>query len=207
MRRKYRRVLHRGRQRWYGYVGARRKRYPEKIFVQEPYNPIFVNQFTHTKAYHYELDAYAFFKKPILRVLYAIILVIFIVNLLPLLFSNITHRFVWVAFWMPLFALLVNVLRYFAHVNLSYKRELEMNYGQPLEVMSFVTDYGADYRCDGIASLTHTPYSQVQKAIQTKNYYVLLTKAEIYYAFKKDSFTKGTSEEFVQFFKDKGYKL
>ena len=54
---------------------------------------------------------------------------------------------------------------------------------------------------------TELKLSVMKMAFGTKNYIVLITKANHMIILKKDSFTKGSSDELVEFFKQKGVKV
>ena len=50
-------------------------------------------------------------------------------------------------------------------------------------------------------------FNKIKNAIQTKNYILLRSKANLIYIFCKDTFTVGTKEEFVSFLRAKGIKV
>lgn len=49
------------------------------------------------------------------------------------------------------------------------------------------------------------PYADFKKVVHTKEFDILITKERLALYFKKDSFTKGTSDEFAAFLKEKGF--
>ena len=50
---------------------------------------------------------------------------------------------------------------------------------------------------------TNIEFKNIEKVIKTKNYYILVSKAKLGIALKKDSFIKGTANEFEKFLKQK----
>lgn len=47
----------------------------------------------------------------------------------------------------------------------------------------------------------------IVKAVQTENLILLRSKANLIYIFRKDTFIKGTHEEFIMFLRGKGIKI
>ena len=45
----------------------------------------------------------------------------------------------------------------------------------------------------------------INNVIKTKNYYILITKAKLRIAIKKDGFIKGTAEKFEKFLTEKNF--
>ena len=48
------------------------------------------------------------------------------------------------------------------------------------------------------------PYDKVKKIAQTKSLIILRSQANFWYILPKNTFTKGTAEEFLAFLKSKG---
>ena len=83
-------------------------------------------------------------------------------------------------------------------------REKELNNGSPSSARMEVT-YDT-LRCKSYnGAFTEVPLYNMKKAYETKHLVVIESKtANLYYLFKKDSFTKGTYPEFMEFLKQKG---
>ena len=57
------------------------------------------------------------------------------------------------------------------------------------------------------AAAEPVPYNEIIKVKNTKDFYILSRKNKVGYYVMKDSFAKGTTEEFEAFLKDRGYKF
>ena len=98
------------------------------------------------------------------------------------------------------------IIRPFRTTNIQYQRALELNNGKLPTVKMTVSKDGIDVFHPNTGANSHITYASIKKMIKTKNYFVLITTAKLGISFKKDSFTKGSAEEFLVFFRDMGYK-
>ena len=100
--------------------------------------------------------------------------------------------------------LILRVLFYFRAVKMRCMQEREISNGE-LFTMSFdVTEQGIDMRNESTGGAYRVGFSQIKRAVRTKSMYILVSKAGWSYVFRKDSFTKGTHEEFRAFLRTKG---
>lgn len=91
---------------------------------------------------------------------------------------------------------------FFRSKDVEYKRELEKNNGNPTEVELSITEENIDILLNHEKNI-NIKFDNIAKVIRTKSYYILVSKAKLNIAFKKDSFTQGTEKEFEQFLKQK----
>lgn len=87
-----------------------------------------------------------------------------------------------------------------------YKNDLNANKWIPI-VTTFMVREDAIVVKHSNSSAQPIPYSEFKKVANTKDFYIFITKERLALYFKKDSFTKGSTEEFETFIKEKGLKL
>ena len=165
---------------------------------------LFENQYERTKKFHKEIYTYSFFKRPIMLALYIVLSFIFILCILSMLFLDIFQfenaaRIVSI---IPI-VVVVMIVRYFRVIDISYKRDLELNNGEPAKIIMTLTNEGIETCRANTESKNHISFQCIMKIITTHNYYLLLTEAKHYIVFKKDGFCKGTPDEFLSFIKGK----
>ena len=102
-------------------------------------------------------------------------------------------------------AIALILLSYYYNVKIAIKRDKEISNGK--EILVDVNVY--DDRLEAnIIEYKHTLYwGDVDYASATKNYIIINTKARFSYILKKDSFSIGTSEQFLEFLKDNNIKV
>ena len=109
------------------------------------------------------------------------------------------------AVFMPIFWLVLIVFLCNRNINLTIQRDREM-FGKPIDVTVTVTD-SIIKTSNTVGSEAHLNYNDVKKAVITKNYIFLLSKTKTAYTFKKNSFTVGNTEQFLNFLAYKAIKL
>lgn len=165
-------------------------------------NILFENTYIRNKELAKELYGYIFFRRNYLFVAYIVLLISFIINLLSFITTGATNWFVFI--FVPFF-LLLRLFTYFQSIKLMVKRDNEVN-GGPVEVKTLVTD-------DFIVHTTSTggvnklEYNKFKKCNQTKNLILLQSDAKLIYVFKKDGFSVGNCDEFLDFLRNKGIKV
>jgi len=166
---------------------------------------LFENEFVRTKNFHKEIVAYYFFKKPVMMAIHIILTIILIPCILSLFHpgmlmsgKNATSIIVLIAT-----ITIVAIIRYAQTVKISYNRDFETNQGEPCKIRMILTSDGIDFCRIGSDLKTHLSYLGIRKAFKTRNYYVLLTEENQYFALKKDGFVKGKPDEFLPFMKTK----
>lgn len=163
---------------------------------------LFENEYTQNKAWAKDIYGYMYFKRPLMVVFHSLFTLFFILGLY--------HWLVWdQIMWpnllsLPLFFGL-SAYSYFINVKTVLKRGIEAH-GGPLECATVVTDQEITLKAsNGAESVLH--YPDIKRAVQTKKYIYLWTKANLLYSFKKDAFTVGSAEEFLTLLKQKNIKV
>lgn len=142
-----------------------------------------------------EFYRYWFFGRPVMIVLDSLMLLSFLINVLHLIFysSDITSVLFVVPFY---FGMLYWYYR--KTVGTAQKRDLEVANGKNIEVKIAVTP---DKIIQNVSTgaMNELPLSSIKKAVVLKTQIVLISEAKMLYAFPRDSFIKGTAEEFIFF--------
>lgn len=166
---------------------------------------IFENQFICTKDYYKEYYKYICFKKTIMVIINIILSINFIVSILSIIFPKLVVLDVNMAeanIATVLIILCLQIYVFFRNKNLAYNRTLERNKGNPIEVKLLITEKDINIFTNSEKDI-NIEFANIEKAIETKNYYILVSKAKLAIALKKDGFIKGTTKEFKEFLKQK----
>lgn len=164
---------------------------------------IFENSYTRTKELLKEVYNFYYFKRSIYIILDIVIGLSFLVNVVWL-FMGYNVNF-YVMFLAPLF-FVIQFFQYFKSVNTIIKRDYEINKGSLIHVNTIVTEHSLKNTAS-TGSKNEVDFSQIKKAVQTKNLILLRSQANLIYILRKDTFTKGTCKEFIEFLNKKGFKL
>ena len=168
----------------------------------------FENQCKYTKEFCREVYLNYMLKSPIMIVLMVISSFLVLFEGLVLIFSKNTDNLL-TAIPNILFIVLVwAILIFFIFVitRIRYKQGLEQNSGSEPERKLAVTNEGIDVIHLPAGSTNHISFLYIKKVMISKNYILLITRSKVLIGFKKDSFTKGTAEEFQSFLVAKGLK-
>lgn len=166
---------------------------------------IFENQFICTKDYYKEYYKYICFKRPIMLTINIILSISLIVNILSMIFPKLVVLDANMAeanIVTVLIILCFQVYVFFRNKNLAYNRALERNKGNPMEVKLSITEKDINIFTNS-EKYMNIEFTNIEKIIETKNYYILVSKAKLTIALKKDGFIKGTANEFKEFLKQK----
>lgn len=87
-----------------------------------------------------------------------------------------------------------------------YKSDLNSNKWIPV-ITTFMVREDAIVVKHSNNSANPIAYSEFKKVANTKKFFIFITKDRLALYFKKDSFTKGTAEEFEAFIKEKGFQI
>lgn len=87
-------------------------------------------------------------------------------------------------------------------VNSNFDRMTEASSGRPVENRALITETAAIFE-NSAGAHTELPLNRVAKLIETRNYFLILSDVKLMYSVKKDSFEKGTAEDFKAFIKSK----
>ena len=163
---------------------------------------LFKNVYIRNKQTAKEIYSYYFFKRPLLAVCYIVMLIAFVPNLIGVILGDMTGVFGVV---ITVFVFAIQIYRYFACVNLMTKRDTE-SLGENPTIEMTVTDEKIE-TCSSKGAITALDFKSIKYAVQTKNYIIIFTKANLVHIFEKNSFTLGTSEGFLLFLTAKGIKV
>lgn len=166
---------------------------------------IFENQFICTKEYYNEYYKYICFKKPIMIIINIILSINFIVSISSIIFPQLNMLEANTAetnIASVLIILCLQLYVFFRNKNLAYNRALERNKGNPMEVKILITEKDIDIFTNSKKDM-NIEFANIEKTIETKNYYTLVSKAKLAIVLKKDGFIKGTTNEFKKFLKQK----
>lgn len=108
-------------------------------------------------------------------------------------------------FLVPAFVLFQSYL-YDKNVKTQLRRDNELYGGMTIEVQMIVTgEYVKMVKINGTEN--EVSFSNIKRAVQTRNLILLESEAKLVYVFRKDSFVKGSAEEMISFLKGKGIKV
>lgn len=166
---------------------------------------MFANKYICTKSYYKEYYKYSYFKKPIMIILNTILIISFVINVLNVIFPRLSNA----DSYTPklyianvLVILCIEMYIYIKNINLAYNRDLEINNGNDIEIKLVITEDDINIS-NNLKKNTNIEFKNIQKVIKTKKYYILVSKANLTVALKKDSFIKGKADEFEKFLKQK----
>lgn len=163
---------------------------------------LFENNYTRNKELAKEIYSYYYFKRKGLVFLYVIFAFCLVFNvILGTIYDGGNLDIV----NFLLFFYVFQFLCYRYQVNTMCKRDMECH-GKEIYVETVVTDSFIQNTAS-TGSVNKLDYCNVRNAVQTKNLILLRSKANLIYIFRKDTFTKGTPDEFISFLKSKGIKV
>lgn len=165
-------------------------------------NILFENSYVRDKQLAKEIYGHHFFRRKFMIICYIVASLSLIANIVNAVLYGSLYLF---GFIIGLFLLAYPVVNYFIVVNTVVKRDMEMH-GKEVTAESIVTE---DYIQNTLSTgaIISVEYSKIKKAAQTRNLILLFSDANLIYIFRKDGFTKGTTDEFITFLKSKGIKV
>ena len=124
-----------------------------------------------------------------------------------ILFSLLTYDISLFAFYLVLGIVmaLVFLFSYLQKVKILIARDKETSNGKDLIVEISVFEDRIEHIILETKNTLH--FDNIRNVEQTKNYIYVMTNAKLAYIFKKDSFTLGNAEKFIEFLKSKGIKV
>ena len=163
---------------------------------------LFENSYVRNKLLAKEIYTYYYFQRKWLVVCYALLLLSFLGNILISIFEK---TFNWGVFiFVPLF-FLFQLFCYFQQVSTMVKRDSEVH-GKEISVETIVTNECIQNTAS-TGAVNKLEYDKIRSAVKTKNLILLRSKANLIYIFRKDTFFKGTKDEFIAFLASKGIKV
>ncbi len=100
---------------------------------------------------------------------------------------------------------LIILFSYSQNLKTTISRDKELANGR--DIVSQISVFDDRIELTVLENTQSVSFENVKRADQTKNYICVITKARFAYIFKKDSFTKGNSEGFIEFLRSKGIKV
>lgn len=162
---------------------------------------IFENQFTYTKEYYKEYYQYICFKRPIMLAINIILSINFIVSILSIMFPQLNALDTNMAeanIATVLIIICLQIYVYFKSKRHAYNKRFEINKGKPRTLKILINERDISVLMNSEKNI-NLEFKDIEKIIETKNYYILISKAKSVIALKKDGFIKGNSNEFKQF--------
>lgn len=165
----------------------------------------FENKFICTKDYYTEYYKYIYFKKPLIIIINLILCIGLLINVLSIIFpdllmENFETSVANIASILVIWC--VEIYVFVRNKDLAYKKDLEKNKGNPTEMQIVVTKEDIDVYTN-TEKISNIDFKNIEKTVKTKNYYILISKAKLGIALKKDGFTKGTQNQFEEFLRKK----
>ena len=149
-----------------------------------------------------QLRSYYYFQRKLVVVSYILAALGLFASILLAIFEGI---FNWIAFVLLPLYFLFQPYCYVNQVNTMVKRDSEVHETE-ISVETIITnEYIQNTASNG--AVNKLEYDKIKSATQTKNLILLRSKANLIYIFRKDTFTKGTKDEFVVFLASKGIKV
>lgn len=163
---------------------------------------LFKNSYVRNKELAKEIYRYYYFRRKLAFVCEVLISLSFFANILIAIFGE---TFNWgILIFVPLF-FLFRFYCYFSQVNTMVKRDNEVH-GKEISVETVVTNEHIQNTAS-TGAVNTVEYDKIKSAVQTKNLILLRSKANLFYIFRKDTFAKGTKDEFIVFLIKKGIKV
>ncbi len=157
---------------------------------------LFESRYVRNRQWAKEAYSYIMFKQKPLVVCYIL--------LAPTLVANVLLQNWGVSAFILGFCAVV-VLNYFRVVKMITASDAELHDGE-ITVETVVTETYIQ-NTNAIGTVHKIEFHNIKKAAQTKNFIILQTKARMVLTIGKNTFTKGTLEEFLTFLKSKGFKV
>lgn len=166
---------------------------------------LFENRYSRSKEFYREYLAYSYFLRPVFLILWTVFTLILILDVLSLPFPGILPYLSPSGIYIAVYTIIsiFMIVRYFRAVDISYKRDLEINNGNPIGIMMIVTADEIEACFADSETGNHFSYQSVRRVKKTRNYYVLLTEAKHSIVFRRDGFVTGTPDEFLSFIKNR----
>ena len=162
--------------------------------------PIFKNVFVRDEETLREFYKHNYFASPLFRIIYIGYAVLLLMSLLVYdltLFAS--YLFLGLIFALILF------FKYSQNLKITVARDKELASGRDMVTEIFVFDDKIEHTALGNSQALG--FESIKRVQQSKNYIYVISNAKLVYIFKKDSFTLGTPEEFIEFLKSKGIKI
>lgn len=164
---------------------------------------LFENTYVRNKVLVKELYAFYFFRRPLIIVSYIVLALSIPLHLYNYFMSgwDAVHSLL----VLLIFYFFLRIPLYFHQVNTVLKRDRELFDGE-ISISTVVTDqYLEGTGPDG--AVNRLSFEKIKKAYQTKNLILLRSKSNLVFIFRKDTFTRGSVDEFKAFLRSKRIKI
>lgn len=163
---------------------------------------LFENKYTRDKEWAKDIYGYIYFRRPMMIVLSIIFLLYLLIGIYNLMIACAVD---WFYIFFP--------VAWYAYIAFSYRRiartvinrDLEMH-GKAIEVTVTVSE-DVIKQTQSTGSEFQLNYGGIKRAVQTKKYVYLWSKTNMLYSLKKESFSLGSTDDFIFFLKNKGIKV
>ncbi|MDP4119833.1 MAG: YcxB family protein [Bacillota bacterium] len=166
---------------------------------------LFECNYTRTKSILNEFNLYYCFKQPKFIVCDTMFAFLAVSNIIMLIMGD-PQKFEASLIVIALVYLFLKIL-IFRVRRIAIKRELEINSNQPVIVNSAVFQDYIEITLSNNGTKSSVCFSNIKKAVKTRNLIILITQANLYYLFPKDAFINNSSNDFIAFLKSKGIKI
>ena len=161
--------------------------------------PLFKNSFIRDDVAIKEMYKDYFLKSTRFRIIYAVCILLQLFSI-----SADLGFFLTILFYNAIVLILV-AFSYRQHVKISIARDREISNGEDILMDTSVFDDRIEV---DIIDKNHKLYwDSVDYVSISENYVSIRTKAKLIYMLKKDSFTLGSCDDFIEFLKSKGLKI
>ena len=163
---------------------------------------LFENSYVRDEKLIKEIYRHEYFRRKLLIIFDIVVILCLLSNILILVIEKTCY---WGVFILAPLYFLYKFFCYWRQVRIIIKRDQEVH-GKEISVNTIVTNaYIQNTASTG--TVNKLEYENIRNAVQTKNLIFLRSKANLIYIFRKDTFSKGTGEEFIIFLKSKGVKV
>ena len=164
---------------------------------------LFENSYVRNKELAKEIYRFCYFQRKGMVICYILLSLSFVANILISVFEKTYDWSVFLS--LPVIIFFVQLYCYFRQVNAMLKRDSEVH-GREISVDTIVTDEFIQNTAS-TGAVNKLEFNKIRSATQTKNLILLRSKANLIYIFRKDTFTKGSKDEFIAFLSAKGIKV
>lgn len=163
---------------------------------------LFENSYVRNKVLAKEIYRFYYFQRKGLVICYVLLSLSLVANILISIFEKTYNWSIFI--FVPVF-FLGQLYCYFRQVNAMVKRDSEVH-GKEISVETIVT---AEFiqNTASTGAVNKVEFNKIRNAAQTKNLILLRSKANLIYIFRKDTFAKGTKDDFIAFLNTKGIKV
>lgn len=167
---------------------------------------LFENKYLRDKEWAKSIYGYIYFGRPAVKVLFALLILYTCIAIVEMALLKSLNPLLIVTVFLPLVYFGILIFSYFSMIRLSLKRDLEMT-GKMSELMATVTDEHIHMTTEDNSTNLRLLYGDIKKAVRTKKFIFLMSKTKLVYALKRDGFTVGDDDGFVEYLKSRNVKV